>query len=85
MEELVDLITGQPLGIALALIWIVMFQLEKIVSGATYKRALDTIAEQQKTIDDLRATAKANTEAARLSLDFIKGFDDRLRKEDEDG
>lgn len=80
MQELIDLAAGQPLGLALLIIFAVMLLTEKIVTGAAYKRALDTIEKQQTTIDDLKAAAAANTKGNELALEFIRSLDQTRRE-----
>jgi len=83
MEQLINLAVDQPLGLGLLILLFVLFMLEKIVPGGTHARALETIKEQQRTIDDLRATARANTESNKLAADFFRALDDRVRRDGE--
>lgn len=56
------------------------FIMEYIVTGRTYRRALEQIERQQSVIEGLSDSVRALSDHAELTLDMVRGIDDALQQ-----
>lgn len=68
-----------PVVVVLGLV-AVAFMLERIVTGTTYRRALEQIERQQAVIEGLSDSVRALSDHAELTLDMVRGIDDALQQ-----